>query len=287
MVGGPTTRQKVGTLPEMRERCWEWIEREDGTRVVAGSVYNRFLLRPISLRLTRCFVGLGISANQATLLMILAGWAGLACAVPHSPLLTVLAGVCWFAHDLFDAVDGEIARWNRSATTRGLFLDKMAHLLVDHPSLAAAALHAYFLVGNNLYLLLGVIAALASVTARAARETMLRINAEVAREDQPNADADRSGVSPRSPNWFVRFCRRLNEIRWLGFPVTKARIVHLLSLAAIGTSYLGTTAGLVMLAWFYAVYTTLRLALEIPYFYAACVTDVPHRKKTPPYRWPL
>jgi len=279
-------RRKAGTLEEMRERCLHWIEDAQGRRVVAGSAYNRYILRPISVRLTRRFVKVGISANSVTFLMTLAGIVGIVCCVPHSALLTLAGALGFVLFDLLDAVDGEIARWNESSSTKGLYLDQASHLLVEYPSLAIPALHYYGIQHSDEYLVLAAIAVISGVMGRTLREMFFRINAE----------AGMSGVAPgptqqtcerRSGSLFLTFCRFLKRTPITAFPITKARVVHILTIGAIVAAYQGVELLLVILAWFYAAYCTMRLIFEIPYFYRSRVVDVPHEKKVDDYRWPI
>ena len=287
MIWQEKPQRDVGTLEEMRERCWKWIEEPNGHRVLAGSPYSRRIVRPISIRVSRVAIRLGVSANSASLLMILAGVAGIIFAVPHVVWCTVLAGIAFFLFDLLDSVDGEVARWTGVSSTRGLFLDKIAHLLIEHPSLGMPALHYYAVTGSDRYLILGAVAIISSVTARAARETFLRINAETGvRVGSESAEhAATAGSSKRS--WFLVLCEWLKRSPLFAFPFAKSRVVHIATITAIAVSYGGRSGGLMALAWFFAVYSTARLAVELPYFYFRRVVDVPHVRRPGRYRWPL
>ncbi len=285
-----TSRSKpcrnVGSLEEMQQRCWEWTERPNGQRVVAGSAYNRYLLRPISLRVTRVLVRFGVRANTITLAMIAVGLLGVACAIPHVAWLAVVAALALALFDLLDAVDGEIARWHGSSSTKGLYLDKIAHLLVAHPSLGIPAFHYYAVTDSVSYLILGIIAVTTSLMAWAARETLFRINAEAAQQiGQTGSTVDTR--APSTNRVFFRLCRVIKQSAVLAFPITKSRVVHIVSLIAIAASFQGVPGGLRILAWFYAVYCATRLAIEIPYFYHARVADVPYEKPPSRYRWPI
>ena len=288
MIRQEKPRRDVGTLEEMRERCWKWIEMPDGRRVLSGSPYSRHIVRPISLRVSRIAIRLGISANAASLMMILAGISGIVFAIPHVVWCTVIAAIAFFLFDLLDSVDGEVARWTGVSSTRGLFLDKVAHLLIEHPSLGMPALHYYAVTGSDRYLMLGAVAIISSVTARAARETFLRINAENSVPiDRGSAEQlEAAGVPPKR-SWFLVLCERLKWSPLLAFPFAKSRVVHIATIVAIAVSYGGHSGGLVALAWFFAVYAVARMAIELPYFYFRRVVDVPHVRRPGRYRWPL
>lgn len=279
-----TGYRPLGTWDEMRRVCWGWVTDESGNRVVAGSAYNRHILRPISLCITRLFVRCHVAADVASLLMICAGLAGVVCSVPHAVWATVAAAVGFVLFDLLDAVDGEIARWQGTSSTRGLYLDKLSHLLIEHPSLAIPALHLYALTGDALYLGLGATTAFTSLLAMAARETMMRINAET-RCRQSEGDQEPDGHSRAPPSAFARICLWARQNSLLAFPVAKSRVVHFVSIVAIGASHTGWTTGLIGLAWFYGAYCVVRTLVELPYFYLVKVVHSPHNRRPKRSRW--
>ena len=88
-------------------------------------------MRQVSPYLTRVLVRAGLSANNVTWLMILFGWgAGLSLLVPGiaGPLLSVL---CAQLQMLFDASDGEVARWRATSSPMGVFLDRFGHYTAE------------------------------------------------------------------------------------------------------------------------------------------------------------
>ena len=88
-------------------------------------------MRRISPYLTRVLVRAGLSANAVTGLMILSGAAsGFALLVPGlwGPLLAVLLTQLQM---LWDASDGEVARWRGTSSPLGIFLDKVGHYLTE------------------------------------------------------------------------------------------------------------------------------------------------------------
>jgi phosphatidylglycerophosphate synthase len=92
-----------------------------------GDVY----MRRISPYLTRVLLRAGLSANAVTSLMIVCGSAaGVALLVPGiwGPLLAVLLTQLQM---LLDACDGEVARWRRTSSPLGIFLDKVGHYCAE------------------------------------------------------------------------------------------------------------------------------------------------------------
>ena len=88
-------------------------------------------MRRFSPYLTRLLLRAGLSANAVTVLMIISGAAsGFALLVPGfwGPLLAVAFTQLQM---LWDACDGEVARWRRTSSPLGIFLDKVGHYLTE------------------------------------------------------------------------------------------------------------------------------------------------------------
>lgn len=88
-------------------------------------------LRSLSPYLTRVLLRLGFSANSVTWIMIATGFsAGLALLIPGMPG-AVLALILGQLQMLWDCCDGEIARWRRTFSPAGTFLDKVGHYAAE------------------------------------------------------------------------------------------------------------------------------------------------------------
>ena len=88
-------------------------------------------LRQLSPYLTRVLLRVGLSANSVTWIMIVTGAsAGLALLVPGLPgaFLALLLGQLQM---LWDCCDGEVARWRRTFSPAGTFLDKVGHYTAE------------------------------------------------------------------------------------------------------------------------------------------------------------
>jgi phosphatidylglycerophosphate synthase len=92
-----------------------------------GTLY----MRRISPYLTRLLIPTGISPNGVTWLMIVSGAAaGVVLLVPGLPG-AVLAALLAQLQMLLDCSDGELARWRRSFSASGIFLDKLGHYVAE------------------------------------------------------------------------------------------------------------------------------------------------------------
>jgi phosphatidylglycerophosphate synthase len=88
-------------------------------------------MRHISPYLTRLLLRAGLSANAVTALMIVSGAAsGFALLVPGL-WGAVLAVLLTQLQMLWDASDGEVARWRGTSSPLGIFLDRVGHYLTE------------------------------------------------------------------------------------------------------------------------------------------------------------
>lgn len=88
-------------------------------------------LRRLSPYLTWLLVGTSISANGVTGLMILVGWSAAAALVIPGVAGAALALLLGQLQMLVDCCDGEVARWRRTSSPAGVFLDKVGHYTTE------------------------------------------------------------------------------------------------------------------------------------------------------------
>ncbi|MCS5730374.1 CDP-alcohol phosphatidyltransferase family protein [Herbiconiux moechotypicola] len=88
-------------------------------------------LRRISPYLTWLLLKTSISANGVTGLMILTGWATAAALLIPGIAGAALALVLGQLQMLVDCCDGEVARWRRTSSPAGVFLDKVGHYTTE------------------------------------------------------------------------------------------------------------------------------------------------------------
>ncbi len=92
-----------------------------------GDLYQRRL----SPYLTRVLVGTAITANGVTVLMIVTGAAAGAALLLPGLLGAVLAALLGQLQMLWDCCDGEVARWRKTFSPTGFFLDKLGHTVAE------------------------------------------------------------------------------------------------------------------------------------------------------------
>ena len=103
---------------------------------------GRLYMRRISLHVTRLLVATPLSANAVTFLMIPVGL--LAAFVLSLPGLVAALGAVLLAQLwlLLDCCDGEVARWRRTFSPKGPYLDALGHYAIEAALPAALGIRA-------------------------------------------------------------------------------------------------------------------------------------------------
>jgi phosphatidylglycerophosphate synthase len=116
----------------------EWLVGRPDAEHWAGRLY----MRRVSPYLTRVFVRAGLSANSVTALMIPTGL--LAALVLSFPGLAWAIGAALLIQLqlLLDCSDGEVARWRRTFSPLGIYLDQIAHYSTEAALPAALGVRA-------------------------------------------------------------------------------------------------------------------------------------------------
>jgi len=92
-----------------------------------GDLYQRRL----SPYLTRVLVGTAVTANGVTVLMIVTGAAAGAALLLPGLVGALLAALLGQLQMLWDCCDGEVARWRKTFSPAGFFLDKLGHTVAE------------------------------------------------------------------------------------------------------------------------------------------------------------
>lgn len=129
----------------------------------------RLLQRGPSIYITRILLTTPITPNQLTVISILLSLGG--CALLLHPLwhYKLIGLFLFYLNLIFDRVDGEVARYKKIYSLKGIYLDEINHLII--PPLFFVALgwgiSSSSILPRNTLLLTSVAAALASVFLRA------------------------------------------------------------------------------------------------------------------------
>ena len=103
---------------------------------------GRWYMRRISVYATWLLVRTGWSANAVTGLMIVAGLAGAAVTSVAGLAAAVGGAILIQVYLLLDCSDGEVARWRETQSMTGVYLDRLAHYLVEASLLVALGARA-------------------------------------------------------------------------------------------------------------------------------------------------
>jgi phosphatidylglycerophosphate synthase len=87
--------------------------------------------RRASSHVAAAAIRVGLSANAVTWLMIATGCLAAASLLLGNLLGAVLAVLLAHLQMLLDAADGEVARWRRTTSPKGVFLDRLGHTLTE------------------------------------------------------------------------------------------------------------------------------------------------------------
>jgi phosphatidylglycerophosphate synthase len=104
---------------ELRDIC----QRTRETIFYKDPWISRHIYRVISIYFTRMFLKTGITANQVTLLGFLIGIIGVTFYWSSNPKFWLIGTFIFFVFMILDHVDGEIARYRKTSSTRGRYLD--------------------------------------------------------------------------------------------------------------------------------------------------------------------
>ncbi len=103
---------------------------------------GRLYMRRLSPYLTRLLVATPVSANGVTALMIPVGLAAALCVTFPGVLPAVGAVLLVQLQLLLDCSDGEVARWRRTFSPKGVYLDQLGHYSTEAALAAALGVRA-------------------------------------------------------------------------------------------------------------------------------------------------
>jgi phosphatidylglycerophosphate synthase len=120
------------------------IEKRHTKGVSSSTLYAKYIVRNISVFFTWVLLHTQVSANQVTVWQFIASLAGIACmAVPGTAW--AVAGIIGLQMGyLLDNVDGEIARYRKTYSVNGQYLDLVNHLVAIPYVYMGLGLRYYF-----------------------------------------------------------------------------------------------------------------------------------------------
>lgn len=265
----------MGIIQEMRQVCQQRRPNAKGKMVWAGHWFNRLFVRHFSIYITWLFVKAGISANTATFLIIPAGLVGVALCIPHILWMNILGVFLLLFAEVLDCVDGEIARWTKKSSLRGLYLDLVSHVLCNAPISLMCGLHLYMLNGQLRYMILAFIAYATAQVYLGLRDvywaTLWESSSGSTFRESPVFDSS----VPRRPGRMGA----IEIIKRLLHKFTDNMVIQLVSFVSIFLSYTGTIKLLIFFSWFFAVFGIIVIIGDIGNKVVFLVPKMKHVKK--------
>jgi len=142
------------SIKELRKICQESRDRE----FYVLRWFDGILFRKVSIYLTKLCLIMGISANQATFICFFIGITAGVFFVFADIRYWILGALLLYLSCVFDRVDGEIARYNKSAFTVGKYLDEMAGIFICSYIWACISFGTYSAIQDIRVLIFGFVA---------------------------------------------------------------------------------------------------------------------------------
>jgi phosphatidylglycerophosphate synthase len=135
----------VQSIKDLEKRC---------QNVHLGGFYDR-ALRKISIRMTWAFLHTKMTANQISFLSGVVGVLGATLFIYSSPLYWILGWGILQIHLILDRVDGEVARYRKSESGFGDYMETFVHYLVQPFIFVPISFGLYNIFKNQLIFALG------------------------------------------------------------------------------------------------------------------------------------
>jgi len=237
--------------------------------------YARKVTRKISVYVTWLFLHTNISANQVTLLQNLTGFLGfllLCCPGRFAALLGMLLIQLGY---VLDCVDGEIARYRKTPSVNGIFMDIFNHVTIIPLIPAGLGFHYYFVSGHSiLFPILGLLGGLfcMSPTNLSSKETLIHLlerrkvpsfdysTLKSPEEEAPGIKAEKERKGSLAGD-FVR-----KAVRYWGYVAHYPGSMNFMSLLVLMEVVVGKRSSPIVLPLF-AAYVCLTIAREFLHFY--------------------
>jgi len=121
--------EKLIEIARPKRKSWLWRDK---------------FVRSVSIHITRLFLFTNISANGVTWIML---FTGILSAMFYTKGVYVFSLIGLLLHHLYfilDAVDGEVARYTKKTSDKGVYLDLMSHIIVHPLLIMGMAIGAFY-----------------------------------------------------------------------------------------------------------------------------------------------
>lgn len=125
-----------------------------------GNWYVRHIVRDAALPATWLLLHTKITANQVTVFSLAASFVGITFLAVPGPLAFLIGALFLQFWYYLDHVDGQIARYRKTVSLTGRFLDFMTHHIVHTALFFAMGFYGYAITGRIIFVVLGFFASL-------------------------------------------------------------------------------------------------------------------------------
>ncbi|MDP3920175.1 MAG: CDP-alcohol phosphatidyltransferase family protein [Candidatus Omnitrophota bacterium] len=145
----------VESLKELSRVCQKPRYKKDGNWMV------RHFLRDWALPVTWLLLHTSVTANQVTTVSLIVGLSGLMLFAKTSPALFFLGALLVQLWYFLDHVDGQIARYRKTASLTGRFFDFVTHHIIHGVLFFSLGYYCFKMTDNSFFLFWGFSASLA------------------------------------------------------------------------------------------------------------------------------
>lgn len=155
-------------IQKMVERINELKKICQGSYVEKESRMDKIFYRRLSIYITRCLLILfpKITPNQVTSSGIIIGIIGVILIAVYNLYSNLLGFLLLYIWTLLDRVDGEIARYKKTKSLKGLYLDELSHFIITPAFFMAISFRIFSELSTPLIFLVGFLAALSTLLIR-------------------------------------------------------------------------------------------------------------------------
>ena len=249
----------VESLKELNRICQKPRYRETGNWMV------RNILRDLALPITWLLLHTPVTAHQVTTASLIIAVGGIALFAVESPAAFFIGALLLQLWYLLDHVDGQIARYRKTASLSGRFFDFLTHHIVHTCVFFALGLYAYGETGSFFYVIAGFLSALGIAVFNLINDTKCKTFIEkidsakeiqVKPEETQEVQSPETRVSSNSARRIFSILHKLCEIHVL---------MNLLTLAAILDMFLPETEIRMPVFWFYGSAAVLLAVAKAAY----------------------
>jgi hypothetical protein len=204
------------SISELRKICQ--ATREDQYSQMGW--FPKHVTRKISIYFTKPCLKMGVSANQATIISLVFTIIGGAFFILAEPRWWLVGILLCYGYRIFDCVDGEIARYNKSVSLGGELLDDLTHRVTELYIPACMTFGIYNSLNSNIVFVFGFLAVIAFALQPASRLAFLyfssRLGMATDKMSGP-AGVDPSVVKPIIMRYGYLLYKALVSVPGLGF----------------------------------------------------------------------